>query len=135
MKNFLIQSLRIISYILLPVGSNAALWETNLAKQIAIIVALLVFPIPIIFFLYPQEENRAIENTSAVSKKWFRVIQKPTRKGFFLNLIAIIALIIIGLLPLILWTVVVLMVTHPNPFCSKVHLLDIISLFYCILRR
>ncbi len=123
MKKFLLHALRIISYIVLPIGTYIAagvgipsinnilnpIMPTNPAEEIAVIVVLGVLPILIILFLRPQKEPQTLVNTQAVSKSFFRVIERPTPKSLLINLVAIIVLIIIGLLPLIFGSIILLM--------------------------
>ena len=117
MEKILILALRIISYIVLPVGSYLTYWERNSGTEKAVIVALLIIPILIILFLGPDQF----------------IIRRPTIKILFLNLIPIIILIFIGLLPVLFWALIVLIIAHPA--CGHRPLTDIFPILYCLINQ
>ena len=146
MKRFIIHTLRIISYIALPMGEYLTVWPisspslgiflqpiipTNLVEQIAVIVVLIILPILTIFFLHPSKETLTRDNALAVSNMRFGVIRRPTLKELFMNSTAIVAVSIIEAIPAILWTIIVL--TLFTPSCWKEHLS--LNELYCLIRR
>jgi uncharacterized membrane protein len=133
MKNIFVHVLRGISYILLPVGSYLAIWETNPLRETAIILALLVLPILLILFLGRPHANRPPGDMPTASKIIGGVIRKPTIKSLLLNLIPITMLIFIGLLPFLFWTYFVLVLTHPA--CGNRPLTDIFPILYCLINQ
>ena len=123
MKILPIHILRILSYIALPIGEYLAAWPmsippitnilkpitpTDLRGEIAVIVLLIAIPIIIILFLLPKKEDQRME----VSQTWLGSIQRPTFKELLKNISLLVVLTIIGALPLIFWTIIVLIITY-----------------------
>ena len=118
MKQLIRPALRIICYVMLPLGSYLASGAigihalTNILKpiipktmpqEIAVIVLLIVFPSVIILLWRPQTNVQTVTSKPAVSKTFLGVIENPSLRQLIKDLIPIIALIIIGLLPAIFW--------------------------------
>jgi hypothetical protein len=120
-----------VGYLLKPIT------PTNLAEQIAVVVVCIVLPILIILFLHCDKGVRDFVNkTPTAYKKCISGIQMPSPKSFLLNLLVIVVLLIIGAIPVIFWTIIMLMLTSANPACGNLHLVNIVGiLYYCIIRR
>ncbi|MDR3457124.1 MAG: hypothetical protein P4N60_06730 [Verrucomicrobiae bacterium] len=136
MEKLFIQSIRIISYILLPIGSNVTtgaigppvlvnilkpIIPTNLAGEIATIIVLIVLPILVIIFTHPKMNDQSMGARLVVQRKLPGKMQKPTVKSVIVDFIAIVVLLVIGILPLIFGAIILLMIIHAADQLQMVH--------------
>src|ERR1700749_784657 len=134
MKNIFVHVLRGISYILLPVGSYLAIWETKPLREVTIILALLVLPILLILFLgYPQAIRPREGKSTASEIMGGGLIRKPAIKSLLLKLIPILMLMFVGTLPFLFWTYFILILAHPA--CGNRSLMDIFPILYCLISQ
>jgi hypothetical protein len=103
MNNLLVNSLRIISFLLLPVGTFA-LTVSSLSEDesilwsLGIILAFFIFPLLVILFLHPKGKTGLKNNQVTNKLKFGHYLGRPTRIDLMLSVVPII----IGLIPIVL---------------------------------
>lgn len=113
-----IQSIRVVSYLALPIGAYLAtgapgippltiiLVNGGFLSEIAAISVLILIPCFIIIFVRKQQENETPINGDAASQMIpTGIIHMPSHKNLRKDLLTIASLVFLGLVPIILFIV------------------------------